>query len=260
MVLAVGRENAVIVPGLAEVCVRVPPPPGGWVRTTARVMPLATMTTRPARAMRSPLGADPITRAGADPPERGTWGFPDRCCPCRSWWGGSCGGCGDPIGKCFADAAVGAIGAPLCGACGGPGSDAAGGAALDETAETAGAPLKEDGVPCTIGTPLICGVPCTTGTCPTPGWPPPPGENDRSSRRARCRRSSSSSASFLGTGRACPLLRVVGASRVARGARPHRPQKRVSSGNSDPQNSQCCIAKPPGRISALYYLFRMNCF
>src|SRR5216683_2994624 len=64
---AVRTENTVIVPGRDGVV----PPPAGWLRTRARAMPLATMTTRLASAMRSHLGADPITCVGADPPERG---------------------------------------------------------------------------------------------------------------------------------------------------------------------------------------------
>src|SRR6266851_4417557 len=58
---AVGTENAVIAPGRDGVV----PPPAGWLRMRASVMPLATMTTRPASAMRGHLGADPIIRLEA---------------------------------------------------------------------------------------------------------------------------------------------------------------------------------------------------
>src|SRR5712691_8391664 len=62
LLAAVGTENAVIVPGRDG----VPPPP---LCIRASVMPPAARITRPASAIWSPLGTDPITRAGAGLPE-----------------------------------------------------------------------------------------------------------------------------------------------------------------------------------------------
>ncbi len=93
-----------------------------------------------------------------------------------------------------------------------------------------------DGVPDTIGAFPVDGVPDTIGTFPEDGVPDTIGApfssvsgTTKSTRTSLC----SSSSSLL--------ISVIAPASVAFIGCPQIPQKFIWSGNSDPQDSQCCI-------------------